>query len=210
MNAVVQEVSNDRLAEVDFRFREKKDGANVTKRPTVSLKIPVPNRDDIAEILVQDGKSKTLDAVISSVQELIIGYVRGLVNADTDFDQAKLDKLVEEGKVTLEAIANLPRSERNTITNSDLEAFVKVFKEVGKANKIASDGAVDLAGDLFILRIKSVLGKNDVLGKLKSMLEKFAKAASEEQLTEQMAIVEWLSTKIDEALKVEVDASALD
>ena len=108
--------------QTDFNFRTK-DGI---KRPTVTVEYDVPNIEGIAELLTSEDP-KVVSLVTEAVQGLLTSHIRGYVDADQDFDQAKLDALVADGKISISAIANLPKSERSMLTKEDLEAFARDY-----------------------------------------------------------------------------------
>lgn len=197
---------------VEFRFREK----NGVKRETLELSVPLPTSQEIITIL-QGEDSKVKAAVVDSVVGLIITFLRGKVNENEEFSQEDVDNLVEKNELTLAYVSNLPRSERNTITNADLASFGQVFIQVAgelendPARKIASAKGAQAAASIFADRLRSAAGKNDVLDKLQQMIEKFAEAASDEIISEQEAVIQWLYVKIEEAKKKdEVSLDNLD
>lgn len=202
---------------VEFRFRER-DGY---KRPTLELNIPLLTHHGIALGIAtdQDGNlndPKVGELIVDNVNGALIAYVRSAVNADENFSQETLDEMVNKGEITLTHLANLPRSQRNVTTNADLAAFAKAFVEVAAEventdQRIASVAGAQVAAQAFVDRIKAAAGKNEILDKLTSMLEKFAEAASEDVVNEHAATIEWLFTKMEEARKVdELSMDALD
>lgn len=189
---------------VDFNFRTK-DGY---KRPTVSLELPVPTAEGVAELLTHSDV-KVVSLVVDTVAAVISSYVRGFVDGDTDFDQAKLDALVAEGKVSLEAIANLPKSERSTLTKEDLEAFAKDYMAVMPEATGKSAEKVAAAASLFIERYKRVTGDNAVLTVLRDQLGLFIENATAEMLETHERAISYLATKVEELLSIKVTADAL-
>lgn len=198
-------MSGTKLVEKDFSFRQNKDGY---KRPTVSLQIAVPDLEGVANLLSSEDP-KVVDLVVGLVQDTLTGYVRKFVEDDVDFDQAKFDALVAEGKISIEAIANLPRSERNTIGKEDLEAFAKAYIEYMPAITGKDIKKVQMAAGLFIERFKRVAGDNSILTVLQEQLGQFVEGVSEETLAQHERVVSYLSTKLEELLSLEVSADAL-
>lgn len=206
-----------KVQDVEFRFRER-DGY---KRPTLELQIPLLTHHGIAAGIATDELGNLTDTkvgelIVDNVNGALIAFVRSAVSADENFDQEALDKMVEAGQITLTHLANLPRTQRNVITNADLAAFAKAFVEVATEventeQRIASVAGANVAAQAFVDRIKAAAGKNEILDKLTTMLEKFSEAASEEVIQEHMATIEWLFTKMEEARKVdELSMDALD
>lgn len=193
------------LIEKDFSFRQNKEGY---KRPTVTLAIGVPSLEGVATLLAsEDAKVQSL--VVGLVQDVLTGYVRKFVEDDQDFDQAKFDALVADGKISIEAIANLPRSERNTIGKEDLEEFAKDYVAYMPAITGKDVKKVQMAAGLFIERFKRVAGDNQILTVLQEQLGQFVEGVSEEVLGKNERVVTYLSSKLEELLSLEVSADAL-
>lgn len=193
------------LIEKDFSFRQNKEGY---KRPTVTLQIGVPSLDGVATLLASEDQ-KVQALVVSLVQDTLTGYVRKFVEDDADFDQAKFDALVAEGKISIEAIANLPRSERNTIGKEDLEEFAKDYVAYMPAITGKDVKKVQMAAGLFIERFKRVAGDNAILTVLQTQLGQFVEGVSEEVLSKNERVVIYLTSKLEELLSLEVTADAL-
>lgn len=189
---------------VDFNFRTK-DGY---KRPTVSVELDLPTAEGVATLLSSED-AKVVSLVTDTVAALLTSYVRGFVDADVDFDQAKLDALVAEGKISIEAIANLPKSERSMLTKEDLEAFAKDYMEVMPAATGKSAEKVAAAAGLFIERYKRVAGDNAVLAVLQEQLGVFMEAATPDMIQTHERVLTYLASKVEELLSVKVTADAL-
>lgn len=198
-------MSNTKLIEKDFSFRKTAEGL---KRPTVTLAMQVPNVDGIAELLTSEDP-KVQELLISLVQDTLTSYTRTFVEADADFNQEKFDALVAEGKISIQAIANLPRSERNTIGKDDLEEFAKDYVAIMPGVTGKDIKKVQMAAGLFIERFKRVAGDNNVLTVLQEQLGVFAENASEETLAKHERVVTYLASKLEELLGLEVSADAL-
>lgn len=191
-------------AETDFNFRTK-DGI---KRPTVTIVHEVPSAEELASLLVS-GDKKVVDLLASAANAIIIGHIRGYVDADADFDQAKYDALASDGKFTIEAIASLPKSERSMLTKEDLEAFAKDYIAVMPGATGKSVEKVTAAASLFVERYRRVAGDNAVLAVLQDQLSTFVDAAGEEVLAKHERAITFLVNKVEELLSVKVTADAL-
>jgi hypothetical protein len=194
---------NPKLIEVGFTFRTK-DGI---KRPTVTVEYEAPDANDIAKLLT-DGDEKVKSLIVDTVQNVLNSHIRTFVDADSDFEQATLDKLIADGKISLEAIANLPKSERNTTSKDDLEAFAKNYIEVmvpatGKELK-----KIQAAAGLFVERFRRVAGDNKVLEILQNQLSVYVEAAGDAAAEHEKAIT-YLSSKLEELLSIKVTADEL-
>lgn len=198
-------MSEVKLIEKDFAFRKNAEGY---KRPTVTLAIAVPSLAGLATLVTSEDP-KVQDLLLGLVQDTITGYVRSFVEGDVDFDQAKFDALVAEGKISIEAIANLPRSERNTIGKEDLEEFAKDYVALMPAITNKDTKKVQMAAGLFIERFKRVAGDNNILKVLQTQLGAFAEGVPEEVLAKHERVVTYLASKLEELLGLEVSADAL-
>lgn len=198
-------MSEVKLIEKDFAFRKNAEGY---KRPTVTLAIQVPSLSGIATLLTSED-AKVQDLLLGLVQDTLTTYVRTFVESDSEFDQAKFDALVAEGKISIEAIANLPRSERNTIGKEDLEEFAKDYVAVMPGITGKDVKKVQMAAGLFIERFKRVAGDNNILKVLQEQLGTFAEGVGEEVLAKHERVVIYLSSKLEELLGLEVSADAL-
>lgn len=190
--------------QTDFNFRTK-DGI---KRPTVTVEYDVPNIEGIAELLTSEDP-KVVSLVTEAVQGLLTSHIRGYVDADQDFDQAKLDALVADGKISISAIANLPKSERSMLTKEDLEAFARDYIAIMPGVTGKSVERVTAAASLFIERYKRAAGDNQVLAVLQEQLAVFVDAADQEVIERHARAIEFLSNKVAELLSIKVTADAL-
>lgn len=190
--------------QTDFNFRTK-DGI---KRPTVTVEYDVPNIEGIAELLTSEDP-KVVSLVTEAVQGLLTSHIRGYIDADQDFDQAKLDALVADGKISISAIANLPKSERSMLTKEDLEAFARDYIAIMPGVTGKSVERVTAAASLFIERYKRAAGDNQVLAVLQEQLAVFVDAADQEVIERHARAIEFLSNKVAELLSIKVTADAL-
>lgn len=197
-------MSNVSRLEASYSFRTK-DGV---KRPTVNVEMDVPNAAGIVEFLQGDDQ-KVVALIVDNIQGVISSYVRKFVDEDQEFDQAKLDALVAEGKISLEAIANLPKSERNTLSKEDLEEFAKDYIAIMPGITGKDVKKVTTAAQMFVQRYKPVAGKQDVLEVLAEQLGVFAEKAGDEMLEKHVRVVNYLADKVQELLSIDITAEAL-
>lgn len=188
----------------DFSFRTK-DGI---KRPTVSVEYDAPDVNGVADLLTSSDP-KVVALVVETVQGLLTSHIRGFVDADLEFDQAKLDALVADGKVSIEAIANLPKSERSMLTKDDLEAFARDYIAIMPEATGKSVERVTAAAGLFVERYKRAAGDNQVLAVLQEQLATFVEAADEDTLATHARAIDYLANKVAELMSVKVTADAL-
>lgn len=199
----MSEVQTQRT-QIEYAFRTK-DGY---KRPTVEVEVPVPTKEGFITLLNSEDK-KVVDLLEDALRGLITTHVRSYVDSDTEFDQAKLDALVADGKVSIEAIANLPKSERNTITKEALEEFAKDYITLMPEVTGKTEKQVSAAAGLFMERFKRVAGDTKILQVLQEQLGVFAEKAPEDVLLKNERVVTYLAGKLEELLSLEITADSL-
>ena len=188
----------------NYHFRTK-DGY---KRPSVEVEYDAPTAGGIIEIL-QAGDKKVVDLITETVQGIMTSHIKGYVDEDTEFDQAKLEELVAEGKVSLEHIASIPKADRNVMSKEDLEQFAKDYIAImpGLTNK--DEARVKAAATLFVERFKRAAGDEAVLAILQEQLAIFVEGAPEEIAQRNDKVLNWAVAKLDELLSVKITADAL-
>ena len=189
----------------DFNFRT--DKKTNYKRPTVSLEYDVPTAEGVVALL-QSSDSKVVSLLTETACSLLTGYIRGFVDADAEFDQAKLEALIADGKISIEAIANLPKSERSMLTKEDMEAFAVSYMEVMPEATGKSVEKVQVAANCFLERFKRVAGDEKVLAVLQDQLAVFCEAASGDMLNQHERVISYLASKVEELLSVSTKVTA--
>lgn len=188
-------VQLNKAAELKCNFRENKE--TKVKRPTVELQVPQITVQAIAEYLSSEDQ-KVVSLVVDTIQSVLNSYIRGFVDNDVEFSQETLDALIAEGKINIETIANLPRSERNTLTNADLEEFGKVYFRLSQELLGKSENQATAAVVVFGSRIKKIAGNPAALAKVEADLSKFMELADDEVIQEHAKALEYLINKIAE------------
>lgn len=196
--------NTQRVAEFNFNFRTK-DGI---KRPTVTVEGILPTTEGLIAILQgEDDKQKQLihDLVASAVQ----GHIRTFVEADENFGQDQYNELFANGKVDVAALANLPKSERNTLSKEQLEEFAKDYIQYMPEITGKDVKRITSAAGLFVERYKRVAGDNAVLAVLQEQLGVFVENAPEEVTSKHERAIGYLAEKVEELLSVKITADAL-
>lgn len=194
----------NKLVQQDFNFRTK-DGY---KRPTVSVELFVPTAAGLIALL-QSEDQKVIELLEGLAADALISHVRTFVDSNDSFDQEALNKLIEEGQISLEAIANLPKSERNTISKEMLEEFAKDYIAVMPGITGKDVKKVQVAAGLIIERFKRVAGDNGILAVLQEQVGVFVEGAGDELVAKHERVLSYLATKLEELLSVKVTADAL-
>jgi hypothetical protein len=146
-----------------FNFRFKKDKFG-NKRASVELKLPVPSADGLSEIIVAGGNGLQL------LQDIVYDFIKAtaseIVSADENISQENFP--VE--RLDWQAIANMPKAERATISAEQWEAFATDYLQVmpGLTGKTADQ--VGLAASLFVTKLTKVKTNKPVLEKLNQQL----------------------------------------
>lgn len=201
----MSEQENDLIqnAEVTFKFRER-DGK---KRDPITLSFPTLTAEGIKDALDKGGK--TADMIVETITGIQSTYIRSFVDSDVEYSQEKLDELINKGETSLEFIATKPRSERNVISKSDLEAFAAVYvpvimKATGKEQERVEKGA-----SVLVNRFAPVRGDFKALAILAESLEMFAKNVTDEVIAEHEAALTYLTGKVEELQNAHISSDAL-
>lgn len=195
-----------KTAAVKFNYRANKE--TKVQRSPVELEVPEITDAAVAGYLThEDPKVKAL--VLETLQGTLNSYIRGFVDAKEDFSQADLDELIAQGKIGFEALANLPRSERNTLTNEELGEFSKLYFTLSQSLLGKNEGQATAAAAVFNSRIKKIAGAVPALTKIKGDLAKFIELADDEVLGEHSKALQYLTAKIDEYLAEDITADSL-
>jgi len=192
----------------DAKFNYRADRVTKVQRPSVELKVPEITVSAVANYLSSED-NKVVLLVTDTLQGVLNSYIRGFADADATFDQAKLDALIAEGKVGLEVIANLPRSERNTLTNADLEEFGKVYFKLAQELLDKTESQAVAAVTVFNSRIKKIAGNTNALQKVKGDLENFLGLADDSVLEEHNRALTYLIAKLEEYLAEDITEDSL-
>ena len=188
---------------VDFRFRTKNKGTeNEVTRSPISVKVPLPTKAGIIQAL-ESGDEKLENMLVYSAQEIVINYLKGFVDENLEFSQETADALAEEGKLSLEAIANLPRSARSRLSKADIEEFCKDYIAYMPAISGKSEDQVKAAAKVYLDQFKDVAGDNKILSILAGQLELFMDKVDESVVEKHGRVLEHLVNKVDELKKVE-------
>lgn len=191
---------------VKFNYRENKE--TKVKRPSLELNVPEVTVAAIAEYL-SSTDAKVVSLVVDTLQGVVTNLVRSYADGDTEFTQDKLDALVAEGKIGLEVVANMPRSERNSLTNEDLAAFGAGYFKLAQELLGKSEAQATAAVVVFNSRIKKIAGNPAALSKVKGDLETFMEKADDAFIEEHVRSLQYLTTKIDEYLAEDITEDSL-
>lgn len=194
------------LIEKDFSFRTNKETGY--KRPTVTVSYPVLTAVGLVSAL-QSEDTKLVSLICDLAADAVTSHVRSFVEADENFSQEALNVLIEEGKISLETIANLPKSERNTISKENLEEFATDYIALMPGVTGKDVKKIQTAAALFIERFKRVAGDNGILAVLQEQLGVFIENAGPELLEKHERVLSYLASKLEELLSIKVTADAL-
>lgn len=200
----MSEVQTNRIVELTFNFRTK-DGL---KRPSVGIEAIVPTTAGLIEVL-QSGDEKKVSLISDLVIGALQGHIRTFVEQEPDFSQETYNALLEAGRVDLDALANLPKSERNTLSKEQLEDFAKDYIQYMPEITGKDVKKVSAAAGLFVERYKRVAGDNSVLAVLQEQLVTFVEKAPEEVTAKHERALGYLGDKVEELLAVKITADAL-
>jgi hypothetical protein len=179
-----------------FKTAEVKDEAlgEVTKvkRPTVTLELPVPTLSGVVTALHDE---KQRDYILGLIADAVADAARTQVNDDVK--PVNKQEELDVSKLTLEYLANEPKSERTGrgIAKEVWEAFSKDYISIMPALINRSAEQVGNAALLFVKKLQPCKTNKVVLSKLKEYLDTWFQAS---QSAEEFAgIYEFLSAKVD-------------
>lgn len=184
------------------KFHFKKDELG-NKRPTVEIPIPVPTAEAILHALTDE---KQRNYILELVGEAIYGAAREQVGDDTK--PVNKAEEMDYSKLSIEALANLPKAERRGggISKEVWELFGKDYASVMPALTGFSADQVGNAVKLFLNKFQLVKTNKKVIGFLKTQLALwFTNTTNQEEFQE---CYDFLDQKADALLKAD-EASLL-
>lgn len=192
-----------------FNFRKTKSGFT---RPSLSLDFPVATLAGLVA-LATNGSDKGKEYLLELTSSAVISHIKGLVDADLEFSQEKLDAILAKNAIDLEYLANLPRSERSGATKDDIDNFADAYRKIMASVTGLDQQKVDTAADIFQQRLKPVLAKPKMLTKMQAYLLSFAEAINSSEdaeiIEEHRKAIEWFTAKFAELLAVNLDEDAI-
>jgi len=211
-------LANTESATVNFRkIREIKSPEGVItkdwKRGAFKLDIPVPT---LAGILAGMQDPKISSFVMDSVRDQIFNVLKNQVGSlipDDNFTAMSFvleASMIDVSKLTIEAIANMPKSERGSgITKEMLEAFGADFKVIMLADnapltasgKRRSSDTVDQLVAILVGRVNSIRARQDLLTQLDGLLDIWL--VNSENGDDFQTVYEYLKTRVTSFLKVD-------
>ncbi len=196
------------IRETNFGFRtvknEVKDpetGAKTvieTKRPTVSLPVPVPSLEGIIEILSK-GPGKEVDLLIEAVTGVILEQAREYIN---EHEEANADNFPYE-MLSWETIANLPKAERRGggISKELWEDFEKDYVEIMPAVTGKKVESVKMAAKVFVTKFAGATTNKPVLKLLQQQLGLYANNTTQGEAL--APCIEFLMNKVEKLINTD-------
>lgn len=199
-----------------FKVEKMRDEKGVVvgegkKLPKADLFLPVPTRERIAEILLDDSDTFTKERKLleDAILDVVYGVARGQINAyreveankDTPITQAVLNL----DKLDWSAIANMPKGERGTSVPSDedlqsfFDSYLTIMPEAANKAKEKIENHIVL----FKAKFKKQRAQKDLLEVFRNALAVYSAAAGEEVMEDQLAVVEYYSNMLERYLKSE-------
>jgi len=194
------------IKETNFFFRKVKNevkdaDGNVsiveTKRPTVTLPIPVPSVEGIVEILSAGGKQ--LDLLLEAVGAVVIEQAREIVNEREDITA---DNFPFE-KMGWDYIANLPKAERRGggISKELWDDFEKDYQEIMPGLTGKKQDAVNNAARIFKAKFQGAQTNKPVLKVLQDQLAIYASNTTQGETL--LPCIEFLQNKLEKLLNTD-------
>lgn len=188
-----------------FNFRKTKDPETgvETKRETVEVNLPVPSVEGIVKMLENGGKE--LEQLQSAVESTMVEFVRSLLNDDATLTSANFPI----DKVTWEAIANQPETERKGrgIAKEVWDGFFESYLEsmpaiIGKPVDTVKKQVSHLTNKFQILKTHE--RKNELLPKFIEMLTLYVNACPDAE--QYSAPIEFLIKRAEDFMNIDKSA----
>jgi len=185
--------SNTLVDTQTFTFRFKKDRLG-NKRQTVELKLPVPSVEGIVEILKAGGKQLEL------LQDAIYATVKSVASDIVGNDEKINQENFPIASLYWEAIANMPKAERATISAEQWEAFVTDYSNVMPSVAGKTPEQVGLACQIYVKKFVQIKTNKPLLKKLQEQLALYMETPNAEQFQD---VLELLLRRLDTYLSAE-------
>jgi hypothetical protein len=195
------------VKDINFFFRKVKNEVkdpetgktNVveTKRPTVTIPLPVPSVEGIVSILQAGGKQ--LDLLLEAVASVVIEQAREIVNEKEDINATNFPY----EKMSWEYIANLPKAERRGggISKELWDDFEKDYSEIMPAITGKKQEAVDTAAKIFKTKFAGATTNKPVLKLLEGQLALYAQHTTQGETL--LPCIEFLQNKLEKLLNTD-------
>lgn len=167
--------------EMKFGFRtiKDKDSGTESKRPNVEIKIDIPSFDGIVKILQNGGKQ--LELLHSVIEQTFSDYIKELLSEDESITTENFPF----DKVSWEAIANMPETERKGrgIPKELWEEFIKDYLEImpaatGKPIENVKAQAALLAAKLTPIKSAEKVRKERIITGIQNFLAIYMSASA--------------------------------
>ena len=176
---------------VIYRFKKDKLG---NKRQAVELKLPVPSMEGIVEILKAGGKGLEL------LQDALLATVKGVASDFVSADEKISQDTLPVAQLYWDAIANMPKAERQTIATEQWEAFAADYQGTMPALTGKTADQVGLAVQIYLKKFAQVKSNKNILNKLKEQLALYMDTPNAEQFQD---VLELLLRRVDTYLSAE-------
>lgn len=192
-----------------FDFRAPKGSKH--RRPSLSVQFDGPSKDDVIAYLsgMDDSTKKVRELIMDKVTGVIVAYIKEYVDEDLKFNQEMLQELIDEGKISLEYIANLPPSERAAMPKDALVDFANDYLLVMPEITGKDAKRVAAAATLITERFRRAAGDDEVLQFMLSQITTFAEKAPADLVEQHELAITWCVDKLKALLALKIDKSML-
>lgn len=198
-----------------FHFRKEKikdaegNELETYKHPSAKIPLPVPTREQLAEIFnapsAGEGNRASEQAfVLSLIQDAFYDQVREQINEfRTNNPRTTIDaNIVDYSKLTVNALANMPASERGSkISDEDMADFIADYVAIMPQALNKDANKIKAQANLLEKGLRTVRTDKKVLDIMKQVLSVWA--ASTQNLEEHQAVYDMLSGRITKWMSAE-------
>ena len=173
------------------------------KHPDVVVSLPVPDTEQVIQLLAQEGPVRKM--LMDAVEDVIFSAGRQQINSylENNPDGTFTNEMFDLSKLTLEAIALIPKKERGAWApgKEDLDAFCEDYKQV-MVHDIGYDAKrVGTHCNNFSKGLIKIKNDKPILAKVKELLLTWA--AKSPNIDEHQQTYDWFVARIEKWLKAE-------
>ena len=195
-----------------FHFRKEKikdeSGAEIEvyRHPSVTIPLPIPTKDELVAIFSDDARASEQKYILDLVSDAFYVQARDQINEYRGDDSLQTKPvsadIIDYGKLTITALANMPASERgNKIDDEDIKEFLKDYVAIMPAALQKDAAKIKAQAGILEKGLRTVKTDKKVLGVMKEILAVWA--ANTSNLEEHQPVYDMFENRIKKWLTTE-------
>lgn len=202
-----------------FRKEKVKDEAgneiDTYKHPSVKIPLPVPTREEVlaifnAPVSGEGNRASEQKFILDLVEDAFYSQARDQINEyrESNSKQEVTANIIDYSKLTINALANMPASERgNKVSDEDMAAFISDYVAIMPAALNKDANKIKAQANLLEKGLRTVRTDKKVLDIMQKVLAVWA--ASTQNLEEHQQVFDMLDGRIKKWMSKE-PANVLD